>query len=42
VCNTTALGNGLVANAKHGVFGNFAVDPTSTMDNFGYNTSAGL
>jgi hypothetical protein len=40
VCNTTALGSGLVANTKHGVFGNFAVDPTSTLDAFGYNTVA--
>jgi hypothetical protein len=38
VCNTTALGSGLVANTKHGIFGNFAVDPTSTLDAFGYNT----
>jgi hypothetical protein len=40
VCNTTALGSGLVANNKHGIFGNFAVDPTSTLDAFGYNAVA--
>jgi len=38
VCDTTAKGSGLVSNTKHGLFGNFTIDPTTSLAAWGYST----